>query len=172
MAQVKVNYDTWGGVSRYADPDDEWDRDDTWAEHSVRSVTQVGDKDYYDLSTEFELDPSRNYHLVHAVYSTGDSFGHDEGQLEFIGLYSDLEVAKENVRRLEAHNDLYEKLNRRSYYGVSKKEQAELKKLEKTFEPYTVRLVLEDGREYDVHVPWHGYFENLTSVNLNTVVVE
>jgi hypothetical protein len=89
---------------------------------------------------EGEYEPNRPYYLVYAIYDTGDSFGRDEGRIEYIGLYSDLEVAHENERRCR-----------------------------ECVEGYSVTLVTDSGKEYKVSTPWVGYFEHLQYVDTETL---
>jgi hypothetical protein len=168
---VKVIDDSHSYITEHGDGK-QWGRRDCYAEeHNIRGVRDVGEKGYYDLQTAFDLDPTRPYFLVYGIYSTGDSFGHDEGRIEFVGLYEDLEVAHENVRRIQQHNEMYNQLENRWYTSSKQMSKAEMTKLRKTFEPYSVQLVTEDGQEYKVHVPWHGYFERLTEVEVQPVLV-
>jgi hypothetical protein len=170
VAKIQVVDEARLYVTEPGDPDDRWDRDNTATEHYIRGIRVVGEKDYYDLQTAFDIDPKRPYFLMYAIYSTGDSFGHDEGRIEYVGLFEELEFAHENVARIRRHNEIYQQLNDRWYRSSKQMSKEQLKKLEKSFEPYTVRLVTEDGQEYDVHVPWHGYFERLIDVEVEPVL--
>lgn len=172
MVHVRVNDNVVGGVSRYADPDSDYDRDDTWQEHYIESISQADENQFYDLTVEFDLDPKCEYYLLYAIYSTGDSFGHDEGRIEFVGLYENSYAANENMRRIEAHYETYRQLNDRWYHSSKQMSKTELKNLEKNFDSYSVTLIANDGREYKVSVPWTGYFESLTDVRVETVLVD
>jgi hypothetical protein len=172
MTYVRVNRRSYTEVTEYADPEDEWSRESTATDHSIESIEVTrGKNSYYDLAVPFEVDPSREYYLLYAIYSTGDSFGTDAGQIEYVGLYEDKNVAYENQRRIEQHSDTYQKLNNR-WGGTSQQEKNRLKKIGKTFEPYSVRLITEAEEEFQMHVPWNGYFEELTSIEVQSVLVD
>jgi len=122
-------------VTRHADPDERWDGDDLSTDHSIEGFN-LRKESYGDLEVGFEPDFDKTYFLLYGIYSTGDSFHHEEGRIEFVDLYEDGEVAWENYRRLEASNE------------------------------YTVTLKHETGKEYGFYVPWRGYFESLTSLDV------
>ena len=172
MTKILVKDEARTVVTRAGDPEDCWDGDDTSTDHYIRRIEIVGKKDYYDLQVAFDIDPTRPYYLVYAIYSTGDSFHHEEGRIEYVGLYEDLSVAHENANRIRQHNETYRQLNDRWYHSSQQMSKEKLKKLEKNFEPYMIRLVTETGQEYDVHVPWNGYFERLTYVAVESVLVQ
>jgi len=171
MTNIKILDEARTYVTDPANPDDKWDRDNTATEHDIRGFRVVGEQNYYDLSVDFEVDPTRPYFLVYAIYSTGDSFGHDDGCIEFVGLYESLDVAHENAQRLKIHNETYRQWNDPWYTPSKQMSMAELKKLEKNFEPYSVQLVTKDGTDYKMNVPWHGYFEHLDEVEVESVFV-
>src|SRR5210317_84780 len=99
-----------GGVTRAGDPDDEWDRDDTYTDHNIEGFRAAPEEDskYFDLVVPYEPEFDKEYYLLYAVYSTGDSFGHDDGSgIEYIGLYTEneLDVARENLDRVKKHDN-------------------------------------------------------------------
>lgn len=143
MTYVKIDYDTHGYVTRQGDANDRWDHDDTAQDHTINGVHVVGAEQYHDLAIDFEPDGTACY-LLYVIYDTGDSFGRDDGRIEFIGLYRDREVAEENKRRIEKM-DYKDK--------------------------YTVQLVTEDGRKYKMHAPWVGYFEHFQYTEIQQVLL-
>lgn len=83
------------------DPDDRWDRASTSTSWSVHGLT-LHDKDTYDAVINYlEAKEGDEVYALYAVYSTGDSFGHDaSGQLEFINVfatYKDAERARDSL---------------------------------------------------------------------------
>ena len=135
---VQIVDDVYSEVTRHADPDDRWDADDTYTSHSIRGFKVV--KGYYDLAVGFEPSYDKTYFLLYATYSTGDSFSHHEGEIEFVDLYEDENVAYENLRRLQ---------------------QLEA--------GYSAKLLHENGEEYIFNVPWVGYFESLSDLEVTAI---
>lgn len=170
MSYVKVIDNTHSEVTREGDPNDRWDRDDTYTYHHIKGIRLLDEGEYYDFITTFEVDPQKVYFLLYGIYSTGNSFGHDEGEIQFVDLYETMEMAQKNLKRIEEHHKTYKKLNDR-WTQPSKEEKKELKDLKKTFNEWSVKLVTQSGREYDFHVPWHGYFERLEQVEIEPVMV-
>lgn len=141
---VEVVVSSYGGVTSEADPDDDWGRDSTWTSHTVEGI-RFPPKTKYSEAVQVPFRPRRgvNYYLLVAQYSTGDSFGSDDGaNFEVIGLYQDKAIAEENHRRLEATDD-----NTTT----------------------SVELIAENGKTYTFGIPWNGYFESLDYVDLLTV---
>lgn len=155
MPDIKVLYDSHG--YRTDAPSDEYDegvpysyRGATGASISVNGIEVVEDG-WLDLPTEFEIEPGVQYYLLYAVYETGDSFGRDGGNTEWIGLYRDYDLAEEQARKIEAHANGYD---RRGSGGV---------------DAYSVKIVSDGGKEYQLHTPWNGYFERLEDLRVESV---
>ena len=143
MVNVRIIDETYGGVSREA-TEDEWDRDDTYTDHNIQGFRAVKEKDYYDLSVGFDVKKYKHYYLVYVIYDTGDSFGRDDGQIEFVGLYQDRSVAEENKRRIDKNEKV---------------------------DSFSVKLVTEDDEEFDCHTPWKGYFECFHGASIEEVLL-
>lgn len=93
QARFKVNVIDYVDVdiTKEADPDDEWSKESTYESHSIRGI-ETG-PNCYELKVEFPVLPNTPYYLLYYNYSTGDSFGRDEGKIEFVGLYRDPTLA-------------------------------------------------------------------------------
>lgn len=94
------------------------DRPDTYTTHSLGDTFRiVYPHDIYDLVVHQKVFPGKEYILLYAVYSTGDSFGHDQGaEIEFIELFTDAKDAKELemlLRHSEGNSVFF---NRMKYY--------------------------------------------------------
>lgn len=94
MAYVKVNADCQIWSIGGEDPDDEWSRDSTDGSVTVLSISEVDEKDYHDICVPFDVVPGKDYYLVWAQYTTGDSFGYDGGWSEFVDLFQTEEKAE------------------------------------------------------------------------------
>lgn len=164
MAYVQVIDNTYFYVMREADPDDRWDNDDTATDHNVTGVRAVSSKEYYDLVVDFEPNNEPAY-LLYGIYSSGDSFSNSDGHIEFVGLYRDKNVAWENYRKLKEHNEIYRLLNER--WGVTPTERKAAERKHKDFDERSIELVTDnDGTTINILVPWNGYFENLTQLEV------
>ena len=141
--------DTYVSVTRAGDPDDQWDRDSTSTSHNVVSfdASLANKGQYFELAVPYEPEYNKDYYVLYAVYSSGDSFGHDDGYgIEYIGLYteSELEIANENQRRIEDH-----------YRGRK--------------EGYSVELLTPTGKTFSQHTPWIDYFGGLDYTDIKAV---
>lgn len=132
--------DLW---TTYSAPEDaEWDRDSTDGQVTVYGIRR---SDVYpDIMTTFEPIVGKVYHLIWAQYSTGDSFGTDGGQYEFIDLFESEEAAKDLVSYLENIEDV-------NFDG---------------------NYIQEDGTEVRFYPPWIGYFEHLDFVKYQSLVLQ
>lgn len=145
---IRVLYNEYTEVTRVADSDDEWNRDDTSTTYSIGNVRVVPEREWFDFPVGFTPERGESYWLVYVVYSTGDSFGYDEnGGIEFIDLYRTLEEAQAVVDAIE-ENDR----------GANE---------------YSIPIRNSVGDEYNLSCSaWTGYFENLTYAEARQVTVE
>ena len=106
---LAVHYKTREYVTRERNPDDQWDRDDTRSEHTMQFISIAREGSWNTISYPGEVKPGDKVYLLFAVYSTGDSFGHDEDRsVELISVHKDLNYAKYNYKLLEgADKDNY-----------------------------------------------------------------
>ena len=135
------------------DPDDPWSRSSTSQENYIEGIALLQGR-YGDLYVPFKPVHDQDYYLVSVVYSTGDSFGTDDGQIEFVDLFQTLEKAEALVQLIEQdykqnpnfeHGKPYETKNRIAYKR-------------------------DDDTEGFVHTStWKGYFEHLTDVRVDLV---
>lgn len=93
-------------------------------------------------------------------YQTGDSFEiHDETrELEIV--WKNLDNAKNALKRIQEHYKWFEYENRSSIYlNPPKALEPDWHKGEKF--DFTIKLVLDNGKEVTFSAPWCGYFERL-----------
>lgn len=146
LYSIEIIDDTHGHNTSEPNPTDQWDRASTHTDHNIRGFNVFPNEQYSDISVPYNPEKDTDYYLLYVVYSTGDSFGHDSGNnVEYIGLYTEdeLHIAKENERRIEAHDQ---------------KKKGNLK-----------LLVPNKNTEFDIFVPWHGYFESLDYIEIESV---
>lgn len=130
------------------DADDEWSRDSTHEHHDILGIKEVKKGAHFDLPLE---DGEGPIYLLYAIYDAGDSFGRDEGQFEAVMLHHNLEVAQRNKALIEEH------------YKKYKPECCE--------EAFSLKLLTDSGEEFQLSVPWTGYFESLTHVEIEEVEI-
>lgn len=140
-------------ITRPRDPDDKWDGDDTYTSHHIQGFLPVkGEKEFRDLDIPFKVSKDKTYYLLYVIYSTGDSFHHEEGCIEFIDLYQTKDKAEIAAKAIEKH---YEK---NKEYNIGK-------------DRYSLPLTRDDLSKIVVCPPWIGYFDRLTSVNVESVTL-
>lgn len=152
--EYQVKYHSHCEITEERDPDDEWDRDNTSTDHFIEGVAVYHKGDWGSEmhgTVEFDLVPDKPYYLLYGIYSTGNSFGYDEGEIEFVDLYESVEFAEEMKQRLEKHNEQRDSDDERDSVTL---------KAEKS------------GKKIDFLVPWMGYFEHLSYVEIETVYLK
>lgn len=147
---LRVDTNRYGTITRSADPESEWDRDDTSSIWEFNFVTIVDEQDYFDLCVPFDLKKGDDVWVVTAIYSTGDSFGHDaSGCCEFIDAFLDKHKARECANVIRASENSYR---------------------DKT--EHKIKWIREDGSEGRLdYAPWNGHFESLDKVQCNYLEV-
>lgn len=98
-------------------------------------------------------------------YQTGDSFKtyDDEGVLEM--QWKNLDNAKKALQRIKEHYAWYKYENRQSWDKYDKEVvEPDWHKGEKY--EFTLKLMLDNGKEVMFSAPWCGYFERLHSAEI------
>lgn len=132
------------------DADDEWSRDSYAEDHYILGIKEAKKGAYFDLPLE---DGEGPIYLLYAIYDTGDSFGRDEGKFEAVMLHRNLEVAQRNKKLIEEHYRKY-----KEDYSFSDG-------------AFSLKLFTDSGKEFEISVPWTGYFEVLTNVEIEGVEI-
>lgn len=126
-------------VTRSADYNDQWDRDDTYTSWTFESCTTA--KTHPDVLGYFNDHPNdgQELYLVSVIFNTGDSFGHEEaGSIEHILVYESLQDAKEAVKLIEQSKNSH-------------------------------KVVIPNGIGSNTRItycPWVGYFESIHSIEI------
>jgi hypothetical protein len=123
------------------------DRGETDQSHSIEGIEVLTVSQYNDLEVGFEVKYDKDYYLLYALYSTGDSFGQDGGRIEFVDLYRTPAKAQEAKKRLLAATAAYQ-----SNRGC-----------------YSTEIKNELDQKYTFHMPWLGYFERLEDLRIEAV---
>lgn len=143
------------GIERYTRdpvPDDKWDSGDTHTSWDIPDKVYIESPtnkkgSYFSerMSVPFDLVSGGTYFLVYAIYSTGSTFGHQsDGCLEYIDLFTTAEKAKMCMEKLSTIPSERKNGNSRTY-------------------------VMENGQERSFYVPWNGYFESLSDLDIQVV---
>ena len=155
--------------------DDGWDRGDTstsWWVEDVDFTTQEGSGygehfivPKFDLV--FPLLQSKEFYILYGIYSTGDSFGHDDRKyLEVIEVYQELCDAEQAERQLQDHYRLAREGRYGGYgSGSTKKERP------KDFNDYSCEIIGGDGKLFTCHTPWVGYFDSLDDLCIHSFTI-
>jgi len=100
---------------------------------------------YPDIVSSLNFKSGENALVVWVQYSTGDSFGRsDGGAVEAIGVFKDYKAACE----LSAAVELANKNNSNK-----------------------IEITTSDGQEFNIYANWSGYFEDLDSVEIDSVII-
>jgi hypothetical protein len=160
--KLYVNTTHYQEVTRCA-TEPEWDRDDTYTSWTVDGVSLSKNTGWEqeEVPVDFGVEKGDTVYLLYAIYSTGDSFGRDDcANLENILIFKDHEKAEAAKKAIRNH---YDRCNR-WYDGDDK--------IEDFNQQFSLMLKTETGLEYELHVPWTGYFESLDRVEVEPFVVE
>lgn len=154
------------GLEARASTYDNGDGDDSSERYSYRGTTStdwdvrglrllksgeyMGYKRGDSTQVAFKPEVGKVYYALYAIYSTGDSFGHDHANcLELVGVYKSRYVADENKKRLTADG-------------------AESRRWDNA----TVELIVEGvDKPHKYYRPWTGYFESLDSLEVEGFVL-
>ena len=90
---------------------------------------------------EAEPDFSEPFYIVYGNYSSGDSFGTADGKVEWIGITQDLNFRAALVKALNENKESFNVDF--NYYG----------------------------KKYSIPVPWGGYFDMLTNIEWDAIIV-
>jgi hypothetical protein len=129
------------------DPDDRWTRDSTDRDITITGL-QIVDK-CFDTVCQDDVVIGDQVGLLWAKYSTGDSFGNDGGQCEFIQVLplAKMHILSQNAETIMSANE------------------------SKSYSSYSVELLDAYGETYTLGCPWYGYFEHLQSVDIKVLTV-
>lgn len=142
--KLKVLYREYTeGPSFFDDDAEEYHHE--YTTFSVEGITI--DNKHLDIETSLDIKKGEKIYLLYVVYTTGDSFSTNHGgSIEFINVYRDIEIAKENERRI--------------------------KEFEETND-YHIDLKTSNGEgEYRIYTPWVGYFESIDYIEIKEFIVQ
>lgn len=149
----KIEHTSYTEVTRESDPDDRWDADDLDTTWSIGSKITESEEKFPDIVVPFKLELDKNYYLVYAIHSTGDSFHHHSGYgCNFIEVFSDKDKADALAKAIHQHN--------RDYHD-NKKDLGD--------KAYSFSYQDQMGNDKVVSCDWNGYFESLQNCDVQTM---
>lgn len=104
--KLYIGIDMEGHINEISipDPKDRWDRASTSTDWSIRGI-KYSEKDEYGL-LPIEIEYNKPVHVVYAIWSSGDSFGHDERYCcEALSVHLTRKEAQAEVERLKTITD-------------------------------------------------------------------
>jgi hypothetical protein len=104
-------------------------------------------------------------------YCTGDSFSTQEGESVLEFEWTNLDIAKESLKRIVEHYKWYQSMEYR-YLGIQDEKPSwwnvPTTEYNKNFEHYQLNIPMDNGKEIIFQAPWCGYFESLYGVEIIT----
>lgn len=106
--------------------------------------------------------PIKKY-TIEIYYQTGDSFGLEDCYDNLEISWDDIDIAKENLKRIQEHYLWYADKNSRRY-----KHEPSLKKPSCASDEYDfcLNLKTDAGKEFQYNTFWCGYFDRLYSAKI------
>ena len=137
-------------ITRAADPDENYDRDDTDMGGTAEGLKMCTDQEA-SLVVPFEPVEGETLYLVWCTRSTGDSFGQDSGIFEALCAFRTPWRAQNACAMIHAH--------------------AKLAAHDRMDTPYSVSFYNETGLPELCSTDWIGYFESLESIQVSSFTV-
>lgn len=100
---------------------------------------------------------------IQVFYKTGDSF-HTRNESDILEpSWENLEIAKENLKRIPIHYEFYKKYKNADLRHKEniKEEVPDFIVLDKKHNLICIKLLLDNGNEFQMYCDWCGYFEKL-----------
>lgn len=131
------------------------EHDGDWSATSTHRITGVAEKDpkYPDVLSPYDIKTGENALVVWVIWDSGDSFGwNSQAYSECVGIFKDYNTAKELANYIQLHYDDH------SYYLNLKN--------------YDFDITTSDEQNFKIKLPpWIGYFERLSTVEIDTVII-
>ena len=122
------------------DPGDSWNRPDTYTSNYFVKVFKSKTP---EIASSLDIPIGAKCYAVWVVWSSGDSFGHDEGAYtQLCGVFLDFTAARE----------LETAINEAEGFGL--------------------KATTSDGQEFQLSTSWNGYFDSLDAVHIESTVMQ
>lgn len=135
-------------VTREADPEEDYDGDDTHTDWTISSIIEPSNNEYRcDIALPFQIEDGKTYYAVYVIYHEGDSFSNQmNANLEIIDVFTTKEKAQKVVDKiLEGDNQ----------------------------DSWTPKFIYENeiGIERQISAPWTGYFNGIGKCDYQEVAL-
>jgi hypothetical protein len=128
----------------------------------------------------FDFLPGRKYmvYQIEYFYKTGDSVRSENLTERLEAKWTNLDVAKDNLRRIREHYQYYTSNHVHCYYRKIDLKKSNLEASAKDWfvKEYDFCLILktDEGRPLQISAPWCGYFESLfnAKIVLETIPID
>lgn len=99
--KLYVQTEKWTETTREPVSDDNWDRGDTHSTWSIDGIFLTPTGNYDTIETELDVVSGDKVYLVYAIYSDGDSFGHDScNRMELLSVHKNEDMARRNAETI------------------------------------------------------------------------
>jgi hypothetical protein len=136
-----LKVETFSNCIDSKEPEEQYGSWYTCYDSGVRGVT-VGTATDYAEEVPFESKAGDTVYVVYVLYSSGDSFGHAEGQITIADVFRDSGEASTLAHLIESGSEQFDYINN------------------------GVKLTMHG------YQPWHDYFGGLASVHVEAFVVK
>ena len=117
----------------------------SWEEIHSNSFKGIDKSQSPDANCIHDIQVGEVAYVVWVEYSSGDSFGHSEGNYEIIAVLKDFNEAENLAKAIRAHEDS---------------------------EEYEFLWTSSDGQQvFYGFAPWSGYFEHISDIHVESAIV-
>jgi hypothetical protein len=103
-------------------------------------------------------------YYIEIYYETGNSFGSQDETSRLELTWDNLDIAKENVKRIKEHYEWYDAKGSKHFYRP-KKVPPKPKFVDSKYD-FSLKLLTDDGNDWQISAFWCGYFETLYSAEI------
>lgn len=157
--KFRIDDNKYESYTREPNPNDSWDRGDTYTSHHVNGIVVLDDdqlknkRSWWTLDTKLDVKPGDDVYLVWVVYNTGSTFGTAEGNVKYVDIFTDKEEAYDCVKAINNHYTNHQEA----------KHLARRRGRPSPEDEWNVAYT-HNGGVKTIWASWNGYFESLTDV--------
>ena len=137
-------------VTKERDSRTEWDNRVTISTNKIEGFKVIEPDEEWgtvDLIVPYEIDSDKTYYLVSVIFTDGDSFNKNAGQIDYVDMYEDAKIANATKKSIE-----------NSYKDKNEKDS------------HSVEIFTNDGTAYKISSNnWTSYFNSLEEVRIDRI---